>query len=72
MSDFEFKYVRSVGLGLTYDVKILPSRYTISLEGQLLKDASRPTVKGGNFADEDAARLFAIDDIEKLLGMNEQ
>lgn len=68
----QFQHTRSTGLKLTYDIKILSNRYTISLDGVVLKDAVRPTVLGGNVSDEEATMVFAINDIEQLVGLHEQ
>ena len=66
-----FKHTRTTGKKLTYEVSIYPNRYVIALSGTVMKDASRPVVLGAGACDDEAARIFAIEDIEKLVGMDE-
>ena len=72
MPEKTFRHTRSTGQRLTYDVRVLSNRYTISLNGEVLKDALRPSILGGNVADDDATAVFAIADIEQLVDMSEQ
>lgn len=72
MQEHKFQHTRSTGLGLTYEVRVVANRYIISHQGAVLKDALRPTVVGGNVSDDDATKVFAISDIEDLVGMSEQ
>jgi hypothetical protein len=67
-----FAHVRTTGRKLTYEVRIYPNRYVIARDGKVLKDASRPVVMGGDVGDDEATRVFAINDIEQLVGMAEE
>jgi hypothetical protein len=72
MQKLTFKHTRSKGLRLTYDVTIHANRYVISLGNDVLKDAMRPQLFGGNVGDEEATSVFAVSDIEDLVGMLER
>jgi hypothetical protein len=72
MANQHFQHVRSTGKMLTYDVEITPSRYKIRRNGEVLSDQARPLVAGGNVSDDEATRVFAINDIEHLFGMQEE
>lgn len=68
-----FAHTRSMGKQLTYDVAIWTNRYTISLHGDVLKEWGAPVMLGGDVVNPiQAARVFAISDIENLTGMREE
>ena len=67
-----FPHQRSSGKRLVYEAAIWPDYYTISLHGNILKNWKRPIVAGGDTNPLQVTRLFAIDDIEKLVGMMEE
>jgi len=66
-------YQRSQGLRATYLVEYDPDGYRISRDGRLRRARHLgPACKAmGRRERQRAARQFAIDDIEKLIGMEE-
>ena len=67
-----FQHRRTSGKQLTYDVSVWPDRYSISLNGKMLKEWKRPLMSGNVSDPLQVARVFAISDIEYLVGIAEE
>lgn len=67
------RYQRTCGLQATYLVEYGPEGYQISRDGRLrrARDLGPACKAMGRWERKRVARQFAIDDIEKLIGMDE-
>ena len=70
MDNLKLTYKRTKGLRLVYDIEVIGTRYRISHDGDVLREATAPTAQPHENALE-VGFVAAIQDIERLYGMNE-
>lgn len=70
MDNLKLTYKRTKGLRLVYDIEVIGTRYRISHDGIALREATAPAAQPHENALE-VGFVAAIQDIERLYGMNE-
>jgi hypothetical protein len=70
MDNLKLTYKRSKGLRLVYDIEVVGSRYVITHEGEVLREATAPNAQPHENILE-VGFVAAIQDIERLYGMPE-
>lgn len=71
MAAEQFKHQRSSGKKHVYDVTVNGDTWDVRLNGKLLR-SSKPMINTGAIGGVEAARVWAIDAIEYLKGMEEE